>query len=100
MNMEVLTPDNIGVLLQCAPQDEEIQKIKAYLAQPDASITRLGKVEKFFLEIATIPNLQKRLESTLTMQLAPDRLELLETVSYESVENDLLSATDAQRIDS
>jgi diaphanous 1 len=75
MNRVIMTIDRLDVLIQCLPTKEEAESVNSFMetAMPE-QVDRLGKVEKFFFEISQIPEVDIRLKSFHTMQLAHEKL--------------------------
>eukprot|EP00298_Acanthocystis_sp_HF-20_P009971 c18598_g1_i2.p1 GENE.c18598_g1_i2~~c18598_g1_i2.p1 ORF type:complete len:953 (-),score=508.89 c18598_g1_i2:123-2981(-) len=78
MNTEILTPEKIETILNSQPLPEEIESIKGFLENEPNKVDKLGKVELFFYQVSSIPQLQARLDCIKAMQQTPDQIKLLE----------------------
>ncbi|KAJ3261093.1 hypothetical protein HDU77_001076 [Chytriomyces hyalinus] len=70
MNRDVLTMDNLNVLLQAIPTDAEIDLLASYKGDP----TLLGNSEKFVRTVSAVPRLRARLEAIAFQQRLSEEL--------------------------
>ncbi|KAJ3235680.1 hypothetical protein HDU81_000241 [Chytriomyces hyalinus] len=70
MKRDVLTMDNLNVLLQVIPTDAEIDLLASYKGDP----TLLGNSEKFVRTVSAVPRLRARLEAIAFQQRLAEEL--------------------------
>lgn len=71
MDEKALPVEKVTTLLKCIPTPEEIEMVQGYDGPPE----QLGNPERFFLAMAQIPRLQRRLELFLFKQTFAAQLE-------------------------
>ncbi|KAJ3164400.1 hypothetical protein HK101_000443 [Irineochytrium annulatum] len=59
-----LTLERLNTLMQCVPNEEEIDAVRAY----DGDVQQLGNAERYVLVVSTVPRLHQRLQSMIFRQ--------------------------------